>query len=323
MWENIASECNQEDNDDSKKVESPDLEASKKITSFIKEEKETFNKLEGYNQHAQWLKLNFRINKQKRKFLVYEVFKYAAIVILVFATGYLFSEYINNSDLKKTEYTRIEIPNTERGKVYLADGTEVNLNSGSKLSYSNNIKNSREVHLQGEALFKVKSDKKNPFLVHLDDISIKVTGTTFNIHSYGGKTTETTLLEGEIAVLDKKGKVLMNLKPDQQVSFNHESKKIELKKIEAKKYASWQFGKIHIKNKTLEELSIYMEKLYNARILFVSEEIKNIRVTGTMLTNKPLEQIFEVLQFAEPLNFKLTENEELKNIEISYSKSNN
>ncbi|ULT41404.1 FecR domain-containing protein [Niabella defluvii] len=48
-------------------------------------------------------------------------------------------------------------------------------------------------------------DKRKPFIVHTNNIDVKVLGTAFNVRAYGNEVnTQTTLLRGSVEVMLKK-----------------------------------------------------------------------------------------------------------------------
>ena len=68
----------------------------------------------------------------------------------------------------------------------LPDGSEVILNDGSSLTYNkNSYSDIREIHLSGEAYFKV--EKGVPFTVVTEQGKVSVLGTSFNVRSWGSK----------------------------------------------------------------------------------------------------------------------------------------
>lgn len=84
----------------------------------------------------------------------------------------------------------------------LSDGTEVKLNSNSKITYPHQFKGKeRMIHLEGEAFFKVKHESKRPFVVDAGGILTKDLGTSFNIKAYHGSDCKVTLIEGKVEVL--------------------------------------------------------------------------------------------------------------------------
>lgn len=69
----------------------------------------------------------------------------------------------------------------------LPDGSFVTLNKQSSLSYAAGGKE-RHVKLEGEAFFNVAQDPGKPFVIRVNDVTVKVLGTSFNVKSANGKT---------------------------------------------------------------------------------------------------------------------------------------
>ena len=78
---------------------------------------------------------------------------------------------------------RLLIPHGRIYTVVLSDSTIVTLNAESELIFPNNFGDVREVSLKGEAYFQV-AKTGSPFIVHADNINIRVLGTKFNISNY-------------------------------------------------------------------------------------------------------------------------------------------
>ena len=57
------------------------------------------------------------------------------------------------------------------------------------LSYPASFKGkTRSIKLKGEAFFNVAPDKEKPFIIDVNDVQVKVVGTSFNVRSYNGIT---------------------------------------------------------------------------------------------------------------------------------------
>ena len=83
--------------------------------------------------------------------------------------------------------------------VTLNDGSQVELNLGSELTYSN-YKDHRQITLKkGEAFFSVSHDTLHPFVVKAAEGRIRVTGTQFNVWMYEDKV-KVNLIEGSVLV---------------------------------------------------------------------------------------------------------------------------
>ena len=88
-------------------------------------------------------------------------------------------------------------------EVTLPDGTIVTLNEASSLKYNARYgKEKREVWLDGEAFFDVKSNAECPFSIHSGILDVNVTGTSFNVCSYpDGHQTSVTVESGKIGMV--------------------------------------------------------------------------------------------------------------------------
>ncbi len=318
IWEEIAANLNHEEFDE--EIVAPgskEFSQAREFDSLLKKEKKLFSLLLQSDTSKAWRILKSR--KKNRTTLIRNVFAYAAGVLLLISTGYMLRILVNHNSKESGSYTVFSVPNAEMGNVVLADGTKVFLNSASELRYAAAPGKSREVFLQGEAYFEVTSDKKNPFLVHLNDFTVKVTGTHFNVKSYPHSNAEATLLEGEISVLDKKGSEVVRVKPGESVVFDRSTRKMILSKVNTSSKTEWRSGKIYFKNKTIGEITATLERWYDVKFQFADESIKQVRLTGTILKNKPIEQILEVLKISEPIDFEYKYKDQvLLTIKISY-----
>jgi transmembrane sensor len=225
-----------------------------------------------------------------------------------------------------------------RTKLVLPDGTQVWLNSGSKLSYDKAYGNNfREVSLTGEAFFDVVHNPAHPFLIHAEKIDIKVLGTAFNVKSYPGeKNTETSLIRGslEVTVKDRPSEKYI-LKPNEKLVIANEEfprarqplvAKQDLKKSYQQEpivalshltYApqdsavietSWLDNKLIFRSESFEELAIKMERWYGVTIRFADEEIKKERMTGTF-ENESIQQALKALQLIATFSYSMNRDE--------------
>lgn len=104
----------------------------------------------------------------------------ATLLVLLGAAGFWF---MKTSRPQHTVYAN----NTVRLDT-LPDGSFVTLNKQSSISYANSFTKERHVKLEGEAFFNVAQDPGRPFVIKVNDVTVKVLGTSFNIKSTNGKT---------------------------------------------------------------------------------------------------------------------------------------
>lgn len=95
----------------------------------------------------------------------------------------------------------------------LPDGSVTGLSPGASITYAPDYnRNTRTLHLKGEATFKVAKDKTRPFIVFNNGISVTALGTFFSVkENTSTNNTEVRLYEGKVKV--------EKLKKDAQLSF--------------------------------------------------------------------------------------------------------
>ena len=199
---------------------------------------------------------------------------------------------------------------TERGHefyVTLQDGTRVHLNYNTTLKYPIKFGNSnRTVYLHGEAYFQVAKDSKRPFHVVTDNGIVTEYGTTFNINTTDQNgTTQVVLVEGSISVTTHQGKERF-LKPGQMATLS-QGRDISINKVDVKAFTSWNIGYYQFENCTLEKLMSVMSMWYDQDITFGSDEIKEMKFTGSIDRYKPMSSALEAIQYATGL--KISKND--------------
>jgi ferric-dicitrate binding protein FerR (iron transport regulator) len=258
-----------------------------------------------------WDKLNKSgLQKQKNNRFILSVIKYAAAAVIVFSLG-IFANTLFDFTNSKSVYlaqTQFEVPLGQMSTVFLPDGTTVHLNSGSKLFYDSNFSTgNRQVKLEGEAFFQVHSDKKHPFVVNTtEDISLKVYGTSFNIQAYpNDEEINTTLVEGSLGIVNPAGEELTRLVPGENAQYLKAENRINLSEVNTSVFTSWQQGLVVFRDESLNDIALKIERWYNVEIIFENPELKNDVYNGTILKNKPIDQILEVFKLTSSLEYKI------------------
>ena len=248
-------------------------------------------------------------NIQSRSLLsgLYVVFsKVAAILVLPLI---LLSIYLYLNPQRDEVHV---VPNTVR-EIYtkpgtrihidLSDGTRVWLNDGTTFRYPEKFMgNKREVFVDGEAYFEVKSNSESPFVVNNPMMNTIVTGTHFNLHAYSSdKYFEATLIEGKIDL--ENGNRNLVMKPGEQVQFDSQIEKIVQKTVNPQNAAAWVDGKLIFKDEKLGTAIRKLARWYNVEIILSDPEINNYLVTGTIQEEK-LDQTLNLISLALPVKFE-------------------
>lgn len=188
----------------------------------------------------------------------------------------------------------IIIPRGGEFRLELADGTQVWLNSESKLTYPVQFTGkTREVEMEGEVCFDVAKNAEQPFIVRTGDASIKVLGTLFNVEAYvdNGRIT-TTLVEGKVEI--QSGNERQELLPDRQAVITE--KGIQVKEVHARDYISWLSGEFNFTETSLEEIMQKLSRWYNFEFFFANQEVKEAHFS---LKIKRYENVADILKKIE------------------------
>ncbi len=259
----------------------------------------------------------------------------AAIAAIIFIYPLITEKKPDKKTAAIKPVNEIAINRGSRTKIQLPDGSQVWVNSGSKLTYEGRFDGStREVHLDGEAYFDVVKDAAHPFIVHTEGIDIKVLGTAFNVKAYtADRTIEATLIHGSIEVLNHNQPGVPNiiLKPHEKLVYNKyqpgdvKEKQAIVKAADTpfsisieplqKNIAdsnivetAWVYNKLIFEEERFEDLALNMERWYNVKISIENEKLKNYKMSGSFV-NETAEEAIRILQFLVPFKYSVKNNE--------------
>lgn len=203
--------------------------------------------------------------------------------------------YEAQEESETTEMHTLLIPRGGEFHMELADGTQVWLNSESKLTYPARFTGgTREVAMEGEVCFQVAKNEAQPFIVRTGGMAVKVLGTVFNVDAYpdNGRIA-TTLVEGKVEI--QAGDEKQTLLPDQQAVLE-KGKGIEVKKVYAEDYISWIGGVFHFTEASLEEIMQKLSRWYNFEFFFANADVKDAHFT---LNIRRYENVSDILSKIE------------------------
>lgn len=229
----------------------------------------------------------------------------AAVVLLCITTSMLFNALRADSEIIEVVAQR-----GEQTKIILPDSSVVYLNSGSSLKYPQAFaKNSREVILEGEAFFKVKSNSEQPFVVMSNVFETKVLGTEFVVSNYKNVTPSVTVNSGKVKVTNKSdAKNTVVLIKNERVELSSKSQGLIKEYVHAKDYTTWIDGSLVFNKANLEEVVNMLNERYDKTIKITSETYSECTISGTY-KNKSLNDILESLHFIYDIEFKYRDNQ--------------
>lgn len=171
--------------------------------------------------------------------------------------------------------------------VTMDDGSRVELNLGTRLTFAN-YKDRRSVVLdKGEAFFEVSHDAQHPFVVSAGQGSIKVTGTKFNVWLYQEQV-KVTLLEGSVQVISNASLPGSGyrLEPGMQASYKAGDYEPQIDETYANDSSlSWRNGKLVINNLPLAQALPLINRYLPQPILLADNATGAIRLGGSYNTS--------------------------------------
>jgi len=254
---------------------------------------------------------------RKRRLVIYSV----AASIVALLTLSIFQLFLKN-DTRHSVYQEAYTPYGVRSKIVLADGTIVQMNSGSTLKYPLTFEGAtREVVLEGEAYFEVAKNTEIPFIVNAGNLQIKVLGTKFNVRNFEtDPIIETTLLEGTVAVYKKGAQNYEDqsiLKPNELIAYEKITGILKKKKIDGALMTLWKDGKYFFYNETFSVIASKLQRSFNVNVKIESPNLKNEGFSGLFDKNRNIYQILDAMKKHRNFDYK-TRNDTIVIYQKSY-----
>lgn len=222
------------------------------------------------------------------------IWKVAAAVLLAVSSV---SIYLLMQNMGPEDLVESYMPTAEMGRLTLPDGTEVLLNSQSTLLFPKVFKGkTRSVYLIGEANFKVKSDKKHPFIVKANDFQVTALGTEFNVKAYpNSNELIATLIEGRVNVEFNDLRSHVILHPNEQLIYDKYTKKNNLRKPEMEEVTAWQRGDLVFSNMKLEDILMVMERKFPYRFIYSLQSLTDKTYSFKFHNKTSLKEVMTIM----------------------------
>mgnify|MGYP001297365337 CR=1 FL=1 len=208
-------------------------------------------------------------------------FRVAAAVIIpfiLFAGAFTFVAH-RTGVFSGGNMAEVVVPYGEQMQVILQDGTVVQLNSGSRLQYPKSFGLfRREVKLIGEGYFSVAKETARPFIVDLNDLNIRVTGTKFNAKAYPEDNKITVSLEeGKVNLIDKKDNVYPMI-VGQNADYDKESGVCTVSNADDMSvHTAWRTKSLNFYRTPLRDIIKTLERQYEVQFVVADSSLLNYK----------------------------------------------
>jgi transmembrane sensor len=197
----------------------------------------------------------------------------------------------------------------EQTQVRLADGSQVLLNTDTRLRVKF-VDAERTLFLdRGQAFFQVAKDKARPFRVFVGRDEIRALGTAFEVRRLG-EVASVTLEEGRVAiyrsdiVIAPAAKNIMPpqataaappgahsapaavLFPGDQAELAN-AKPVEVRQVDLRKVQAWRYGRMILDNAPLGETVADLNRYGGMQIVLADPKLAQVRVSGVFHTGRP------------------------------------
>lgn len=220
---------------------------------------------------------------------------------IVKGKGIAYQDGATITEIKEIGSAELKVPNGGIYRLTLPDGSKVVLNSGSSITYPIQFADSvRLVKLEGEAYFEVTKDAHHPFKVEFEKQVLTVLGTHFNIQTYPGEITHTTLLEGKVSL--SSGTIKTILSPGQQATI--QGTRYKLQNVPAEEYIGWARNLFVFNNLNLEQIGNQLERWYDVQIIW-PESMLQEQYLMEIPRDRKLSEVLSSISEVAGISFKI------------------
>jgi len=250
----------------------------RKLSQFLEEERSFLEELEKVDLNKNWDRFQRTLEakskqtsalpfSRKYRFLIRAAA--AAVLLLLVSTALYITTYLPAHHMLQA---RAEPGHTD---IILSDGTAISLNEGGVLTYPEKLKRrERAVNLSGEAFFQVERVKKSPFYVFVGGMTVRVTGTAFNIREDAIATIEVAVTEGEVIFYESgREDEAVRITAGHRSLYRADQHMFETEETGSENFLFWRTGTLIYEDTPLQEVFEELEMYFNREITVKDPEI--------------------------------------------------
>lgn len=231
-----------------------------------------------------------QVNLQNRRLFVKVA---ASLILMAVCAALVYRMAVRTDDI-------VLQSENEKRRVSLPDGSTVWLNTKSRLIYSSDFNNERNIQLDGEAFFDVTPDTEKPFVITTPQSQIRVLGTSFNVSAYSHNTLEEVYVAtGKVCVAS--GDHQVELTPGELSTMNKITRVLSSADASNENKMAWRTGKLVFLKTNLIEVAQTLEHYFQISINIKNPVIEKCRFTSSF-TNPTLEEVIEAISLSMNIN---------------------
>ena len=211
----------------------------------------------------------------------------------------------DRADSKRSEvlFNTLTTPRGGQYQVVLPDGTKVWLNDASSIYFPSEFTGKvRQVRITGEVYFEVAASAKIPFEVLVNDITVQVLGTHFNVMAYKDEpVSKVTLLQGAVKVVEGSRTVL--LKPGQQAQMSDKGGLIHVESVDPQGIIAWKNNQFWFNDDSIQTVMRQLSRWYDVEVIIKGDIPQHF--DGNISRNISVSQVLEALQATRHLQYEI------------------
>lgn len=260
-------------------------------------------------------RIQLQLNAPEKRVRKLFTFSNIAAAVAVISLGGLAALFFRADEIKNAKSTGIQFQTVETSvgqmkKVTLPDGTIVHLNANSsmKVPVAFSAKDRQFYLLEGEAFFEVAKDKQRPFIIHNQQLEVKVLGTSFNVRAYRKLADiKVSVRTGKVRVSGN-GKIYGDLTPGQQITYHKSDQTAQLGSTGLTDQKAWIAGKVALENAGFDELALVMHNLYGVNLKNERANSKIYSYNLTIRSDRSLKETMRLICAIHGYHYKETGN---------------
>lgn len=215
--------------------------------------------------------------------------------------------YKTEGSTTQVMYNKVQTPAGGQYQLTLADGSRVWLNAASSIRFPTAFtEQNRQVEISGEAYFEISKQAAHSFIVKVNDIDVKVLGTSFNIMAYSNEeAVRTTLVEGAVQLTYESNSSL--LKPGLQASLSAKDKQFVISPADMEQTLAWKEGKFRFRNTNIKAIMRQLSRWYDIEVAYQGD-VSDIDLTGVISRREDADKLFKALETTQRVRFELNGN---------------
>ncbi|WP_298652177.1 FecR domain-containing protein [uncultured Proteiniphilum sp.] len=215
------------------------------------------------------------------------------------------SHEIVQHEISKNEvadFNQLIIPKGKRSFLTLADGTQIWINSGTRLVYPSVFPDDkREIFVDGEIYIDVQPDYNRPFIVQTSDMNVRVLGTEFNVQAYQTDGQKRVVLKsGSVKISSDISKEEIVLQPAEM--YEATGTNVIVKPVDINNYISWIEGMYICESERLDYILTRLSRYYGKEIT-VDKKAAGLKCNGKLDLKESLNDVLTILKYIVPIDF--------------------